>query len=57
MIKMIANCRGCIEEFWQALEYQDQGLHLATTKEYVGIGERKHFFLTMVDDDGGVMVE
>ena len=51
---MIPNCKGCEEEFMQALEYQEQGLHLATMKNSSSenIGKKGHFFLIMVDDEG-----
>ena len=54
---MIQNCDGCIEEFYQALEYQKQGLFFATTKYFdYGIETRKHLFIMMVDETGKIIV-
>lgn len=38
-----------------ALEEQEKGLHLATTKKQAGIGSRDHLSIIMVDDKGGVV--
>lgn len=53
---MIANCKGCIEEFDMAYILQQQGFHIAT-----GVGRdlirKGHLFLIVVDEDGKVVIE
>jgi|WetSurSiteA1Bulk_404760.scaffolds.fasta_scaffold849480_1 hypothetical protein len=54
---MIPNCKGCEEEFRQALFAQNlEGYYFATSleREYIG---RKHFMIYMVDDDGNIKYE
>ena len=54
---MISNCKGCEFEFQEACDYVKSGYHLAATRErVVGLGERKHFGLMIVDDNGKIMV-
>lgn len=55
---MILGCDGCIEEFCQAFEYQEEGLYLATMKgdSSENIGQKGHFFLRMVNDKGELKV-
>ena len=49
-------CKGCQVELEDAYEYQNKGLYLATSLERE-FDKRKHFFLTMVNDEGEVIVE
>ena len=53
---MIPNCKGCVEELYQAYEYQREGLHLATSINNKGIERKGHLFIVMVDDKGKIMV-
>ena len=39
-----------------AFDYSKEGFHLATTKKYIGVGERKHLFIIMVDDNGKIVL-
>ena len=57
---MISNCKGCEEELYQAYEYQQQGLYLATSmncKMSQNIGRKGHFGLIMVNDKGKIIVQ
>ena len=57
---MIGNCKGCQEEFYQAYEYQKQGLYLATTASSSPserIGRKGHFGLLMVNDKGKIIIQ
>lgn len=52
---MVPNCKGCAEEFVQALGFQEEeGLHLATEKGK-GIAYKGHFRLTMVNGKGKII--
>ncbi|MBI2574728.1 hypothetical protein HYV82_02475 [Candidatus Woesearchaeota archaeon] len=54
---MIPRCEGCKYEFEEAVKIQDKGgLFLATSPDYHGLGERRHFFLRMVNKNGRVIV-
>ena len=54
---MIPNCKGCEYEFQEACDYVKSGYHLAATKErVVGLGEKKHFGLMIVDNNGKLIV-
>lgn len=53
---MIKNCEGCEWEFEESIRCQDdEGLHLATSKEYE-YDSRKHFTLILVNDEGKIIM-
>ena len=53
---MIPNCEGCKYEFQEACNYVKSGYYLATIIGRIGLGEKKHFGLIIVDDDGQLVV-
>ena len=53
---MIPNCEGCKYELEEAYRLQKEGLHLANTKDDIGIGERKHFGFLMVNNRGKIIL-
>ena len=48
-------CDGCIEEFEAGIEYQENGLFLATTLD-CEFWENGHFYLIMCDSKGHIKV-
>ena len=52
---MITNCKGCECELCIAYDYQEEGLHLVQ-QELTHIGERSHFIMMLVNDEGKVVV-
>ena len=52
---MITNCKGCDEELSYCCEMIQEGFHLVQ-QEITHIGERKHFVIMMVDNNGKVIV-
>lgn len=50
---MKPNCRGCEEEYEELIYYAKKGLHFAGE----GLYEEGHLFITMVDNNGKVIVE
>ena len=53
---MIGNCRGCEVEWNVMVDYVKEGYHLVQ-QEITHIGERKHFFIMMVDEEGNVVIK
>ena len=52
----IPNCSGCEEEWSYCEEMIEEGYHLAQ-QELTHLGERKHFRIMMVNDNGKIVVE
>ena len=55
-MQMKANCEGCVEDFWQMIEYQREGLHFTYHEESYPFDDKNHLFVYMVDDEGEVLV-
>ena len=51
-------CEGCDFELQFAYELQEQGLHVATTKDRPSSypNTKKHFAVMMVDDNGKIVI-
>ena len=52
----IGNCSGCEQEWGMMCEEIENGHHLVQ-QEITHIGERRHFFIMMVDEEGKVVVQ
>ena len=52
---MIGLCKGCEHEWNYCCEMVEEGYHLVQ-QEITHIGERKHFLIMMVNDNGKVEV-
>ncbi len=49
---MIPNCEGCETELLEAYELQIKGCNIILN----GMGERKHLFLMVIDDNGKIVL-
>ena len=50
---MIPNCEGCQVELEAIGEYSEEGLHFAG----IGLFEKGHLFMIMVNDEGKIIIE